>query len=249
MTTKYTGTITNIGNLEQHTPKFATAPVALQGDNGEIFQLAVASWNYSNGMIGINQRYEVETESTMRQDGTYWPPLIKKATAVASGVVASSPLVQTAQAMGAVVSTVMDMPTGYTSQPMDAPAEQVQQQVQPQVQPQQQPTVNQQPTVGNAVLQQQAQAEPANEPADRPRPDLNTRFKEWQINSRSAHDKAIIRTEQVVQLILGGKLVNDQGVVIDSMKIENLTSLYSQFIDQYFSEMEIRNSFDSFGSI
>ena len=238
MTMKYTGTITNIGNLEQHTPKFATAPVALQGDNGETFQLAIPSWNYSNGMISINQRYEVETESSMRNDGTYWPPLIKKATAVASGVVASSPLVQTAQAMGAVVSTVMDMP-----------AEQVQQQVQPQVQMQQQPTVNQQPTMGNAVLQQQAQAEPANAPADRPRPDLNTRFKEWQINSRSAQDKAIIRIEHVVQLILGGKLVNDQGQVIDSLKIENLTSLYSQFVDQYYSEMEIRNPFDSFGSI
>ena len=238
MTTKYTGTITNIGNLEHHTPKFSTAPVALQGDNGETFQLAIPSWNYSNGMISINQRYEVETESSMRNDGTYWPPLIKKATAVASGVVASSPLVQTAQAMGAVVSTVMDMP-----------AEQVQPQVQPQVQMQQQPTVNQQPTMGNAVLQQQAQAEPANAPADRPRPDLNTRFKEWQINSRSAQDKAIIRTEHVVQLILGGKLVNDQGQVIDSLKIENLTSLYSQFVDQYYSEMEIRNPFDSFGSI
>ncbi len=238
MTTKYTGTITNIGNLEQHTPKFSTAPVALQGDNGETFQLAIPSWNYSNGMISINQRYEVETESSMRNDGTYWPPLIKKATAVASGVVASSPLVQTAQAMGAVVSTVMDMP-----------AEQVQPQVQPQVQMQQQPTVNQQPTMGNAVLQQQAQAEPANAPADRPRPDLNTRFKEWQINSRSAQDKAIIRIEHVVQLILGGKLVNDQGQVIDSLKIENLTSLYSQFVDQYYSEMEIRNPFDSFGSI
>ena len=99
------------------------------------------------------------------------------------------------------------------------------------------------------MLQQQAQAEPANAPADRPRPDLNTRFKEWQINSRSAQDKAIIRIEHVVQLILGGKLVNDQGQVIDSLKIENLTSLYSQFVDQYYSEMEIRNPFDSFGSI
>lgn len=238
----YTGTITSIGDLVQHSDKYATAPVTLQADNGEIFSLSLEGWNYTKGMIGINHRYELETETTLNQNGEYWPPKIKKATAVASGVVASSPLVQTAQAMGAVVSTVMDMPAEQV-QP------QVQQQVQPQVQMQQQPTVNQQPTMGNAVLQQQAQAEPANAPADRPRPDLNTRFKEWQINSRSAQDKAIIRTEHVVQLILGGKLVNDQGQVIDSLTIDSLKNVYSQFVDQYYSEMEIRNPFDSFGSI
>ena len=104
-------------------------------------------------------------------------------------------------------------------------------------------------------------ATPAKKPAPAPvgsqqqtptsgrRPELNARWVQYSTHSRTAHMQATERVGQMIQLLIAGKLITDSDEPIKNVRKVTLESWYSEQIDLYWNELEMREPNDVFGNL
>lgn len=84
------------------------------------------------------------------------------------------------------------------------------------------------------------------------KPDLGGRFTQWNTNHRTAMMQATERVRMKVDLVLAGKLYNDQGEVLDGVKESVLTNWIVEEFNNYWallsiSTQDVEDGFGKFG--
>ena len=110
----------------------------------------------------------------------------------------------------------------------------------PTAKPSQKPTPT--PTPATAVNGQQP-------PTPGRRPELNARWVQFSTHFRTAQMQATERVGQMIQLAIAGRLVTDADEPVQSIRKSTIEDLYSQEVDRYWVELEVREPNDVFGSL
>jgi len=101
-------------------------------------------------------------------------------------------------------------------------------------------------------------AAPAKKPAPAPvvsekqtgrRPELNARWVQYSTHSRTAQMQATERVGQYIQLAIAGRLVTDEDEPIKNVRKSTIEGWYSQEVDRYWDELEVREPNDVFGNL
>lgn len=89
-------------------------------------------------------------------------------------------------------------------------------------------------------------------PSGFPKPGLDGRYREWNSNHRTAMMQATDRVRMKVDLVLAGKLYNDQGELMDGVKEGVLTNWLIEEFNNYWaflsvSNQDVEDGFGKFG--
>lgn len=86
-------------------------------------------------------------------------------------------------------------------------------------------------------------------PAPGRRPELNARWVQFSTHSRTAQMQATERVGQYIQLAIAGRLVTDADEPIKSLRKATIEHWYSEEINRYWDELDVREPTDVFGSL
>ena len=91
----------------------------------------------------------------------------------------------------------------------------------------------------------------AETPAPTPgrRPELNARWVQYSTHSRTAQMQATERVGQMIQLAIAGRLVTDSDEPIKNVRKSTIEDWYSQEVDRYWKEIDVREPKDVFGNL
>ena len=81
------------------------------------------------------------------------------------------------------------------------------------------------------------------------RPELNARWVQYSTHSRTAQMQATERVGQYIQLAIAGRLVTDEDEPIKNVRKSTIEGWYSQEVDRYWDELEVREPNDVFGNL
>ena len=81
------------------------------------------------------------------------------------------------------------------------------------------------------------------------RPELNARWVQYSTHSRTAQMQATERVGQYIQLAIAGRLVTDEDEPIKTVRKSTIEGWYSQEVDRYWDELEVREPNDVFGNL
>jgi hypothetical protein len=81
------------------------------------------------------------------------------------------------------------------------------------------------------------------------RPELNARWVQFSTHSRTAQMQATERVGQYLQLAIAGRLVTDEDEPIKNIKKSTIENWYSEEVDRYWDELDMREPNDVFGNL
>ena len=79
--------------------------------------------------------------------------------------------------------------------------------------------------------------------------DLPSRWREYNSNARLAQMQATDRTGKYIDLLIAGKLTNDAGEVVEKVRKSTIENWYSEEIDRYWQEHDVRVPQDIWGHL
>jgi hypothetical protein len=81
------------------------------------------------------------------------------------------------------------------------------------------------------------------------RPDVKVRWEQNQMHARTAQMQATERVRMFVDLAIAGKLLNDEGEPVDKLRKSTVAGWFSNEIDRYWDELEVRKPEDAYGDL
>ena len=77
--------------------------------------------------------------------------------------------------------------------------------------------------------------------------DFASRWREWNTNFRLSNMQATERVGKYIDLLIAGKLLNSEGETVDKVQKSTIENWWSEEIDRFWNELEIRVPEDTFG--
>ena len=79
--------------------------------------------------------------------------------------------------------------------------------------------------------------------------DLPSRWREYNSNARTAQMQSTDRVGKYIDLLIAGKLCDDEGNVVDKVRKSTIENWYAEEIDRYWKEHDVRIPQDTWGNL